>query len=346
VLNLAVPSGATIRAAFCPMAARDGSVGLVAGYVKDAHSDRAVADARVVFAWTDFDVDPVTARAVSRQRTTAVTTGRDGTFRMCGIPVLRAVLMQAQFGAHEATGAVEVQVPASGVLVETLRLDAGAAAADASTTSAVTLTGEVRRAGSERALAGAHVHLYGASEDVVTGPDGSFRLSGVPLGSQSLEVTALGFQPQRLALDVRAADMDRVSISMIETGIVLDSVKIVGKRTTALSAEFDQRSAHGAGMYITEAMIAKAKPHETAELLQAVNGFQVVNDVVYSARGLTAMSGNRVCQPTVYVDGNKVGNMNDIVPSAIHGIEAYVSSTDVPVKYAAGHCGAILIWTK
>jgi hypothetical protein len=34
------------------------------------------------------------------------------------------------------------------------------------------------------------------------------------------------------------------------------------------------------------------------------------------------------------------------VPTAIHGIEIYASSINVPVKYKSSSCGAILIWTK
>jgi hypothetical protein len=343
-LNLAVPSGATIRAAFCPISARDSTLGLVAGYVKDVASDHPVGGARVVFAWDDFDVDRRSARATERQHLVAATSGKDGTFRLCGVPVLRSVLMQAQIGSHEATGAVEVEVPASGVLVETLRLDA-------SPSGATSVTGEVRRSGSARPVPGAHVHLYGAGTEVLSSADGTFRLSDVPYGTQSIEVTALGYYPRRYAVNVRPGEMPTVSISMLEMGPVLDSVRIVAKRQGAatLHREFDDRSARGAGEYITEEMIAKAQVLQTAELMQQVRGFYVMQDTVYSSRGVTGIGANtnHVCQPVLYIDGNQsAGTMNDIVPSAIHGIEIYASSINVPAKYKSGSCGAILIWTK
>ena len=341
-VNLAVPSGETIRAVFCPISARDSTLGLVAGYVTDVNSDHPVAGARVVFAWDDFDVNQRSALATEHRRLAAVTSGRDGTFRLCGLPVQRTLLVQAQIGAHEATGAVEVEVPTSGVLVQTLRIDA-------SPSGSTSLAGVVRKSGSVRTIAGAHVHLYGAIGEVVSAPDGTFRLSAVPYGTQSVEVTALGYYPRRYAIDVRPGDVPNVTIPMLEMAPVLDSVRIVAKRQTAatLHREFDERSAHGSGQYITEDMIAKASVLETAELMQQVPGLYVMSDTVYSSRGVTALTGNRVCQPTLYIDGNPSGGtMNDIVPSAIHGIEIYASSNEVPPQYRSSSCGAILIWTK
>ena len=352
-VNLAVPSGPTIRAAFCPIAARDSSMGLVAGYVKDVRSDHPVAGARVVFTWSDFDVDPRTAQATPRERTAVASTGRDGTFRLCGLPVQRTMLMQAQFGDHEATGAVEVEVPTSGVLVESLRLNAG----DVGTTSVV---GKVTREDNERAVAGARVHLYGGQNEVVTSADGSFHLSGVPLGTQSIEVTALGFYPRRLSLEARSAETSKVTIGMLEMPTVLDSVKVLGTRAGALTLyrEFDERSAHGIGQYITEEMIAKQNPRLTSDLMQQVRGFYVMSDTVYSSRGITRIprfmgdTVNRVCRPSIYIDGNHISaanqalTLNAVQPAAIHGIEVYASSAEVPAKYLVGNCGAIFIWTK
>jgi hypothetical protein len=67
---------------------------------------------------------------------------------------------------------------------------------------------------------------------------------------------------------------------------------------------------------------------------------------VYSSRGITTLGGNRVCAPAVYVDGMPGPAIDDISPLAIHGIEIYSSSAEVPAKYPTGGCGAILIWTK
>ncbi len=349
-VNLAVPSGATIRSVFCSSTAADSSVGLVAGYVKDAHTDRPVEGIRVVFAWSDFDVDRLTAQATSRDRVAAATTDRDGMFRMCGVPVLRSLSLQAQYGDHKATGIIETTVPASGVLVQTIRFDPNAS-------GTVAVNGAVRDEAAQFTIAGAHVHLVGASGEVVTASDGSFHLIDVPLGTQSIEVTALGYAPRRYAIELKSGQVEKIVIGMVETGTVLDSVKIRSARSTSLARhhEFDERSAHGSGQYITEAMIEKAAPLETAQLMQQVRGYYVMMDTVYSSRGVTALGSNdpsrpstdRACKPKLYVDGGYSDRtMNDIAPDAIHGIEIYASGAVIPVQYKSGLCGVILIWTK
>lgn len=342
-VNLAVPSGPTIRSLFCPIAARDSTIGLVAGYVQDVNSNHPVFGARVVFAWNDFDVDRRTARATPEKRTAAVSTGRDGTFRICGLPVRRTLLMQAQFGDKEATGAVEVEVPTSGVLVETLRLNA-------SDVGSTTVSGRVQREGSQGPVAGAHIHLYGAASETVTAADGSFHLGGVPFGTQSIEVTALGFYPRRYAIDVHSSGTETATIRMLEVARVLDSIRVIAKRTAQLPGEreFDDRSAHGQGQYITEAMIEKAQPFYTTDLLRQVRGFYVMGEGVYSTRGITTLSGNRVCSPAIYLDGGPVSSevIDDLSPNAVHGIEVYTSDAIAPAMYKGGACGMILVWTK
>ncbi len=281
-VNLAVPSGATIRAAYCPIAAHDSTIGLVAGYVKDVHSDHGVAGARVVFKWSDFDVDRRTAQAKPRELVASVVTGRDGTFRVCGLPVMRSMLMQAQFGDREATGAIDATIPSSGVLVETLRLDA-------TIVGTASLSGTVQRDGSEGPIGAAHVRLFGASSEVLSAPDGSFHLNDVPLGTQSIEVTALGFYPRRYEVDVHAANTEHATIHMIEVARTLDSIRIIAKRqaTPLWSREFDDRSAHGQGQYINEDMIAKADPFKITDLFRQLRGFTVRNGSIVSTRGVT-----------------------------------------------------------
>jgi hypothetical protein len=350
-VNLAVPSSATIRSVYCPIAAHDSTIGLVAGYVRDANTDHPVGGARVVFTWNDFDVDRRTARATPRRLSASVITGHDGTFRVCGLPVLRPMLMQAQFGDHEATGAIDAMIPASSVLVETLRLDA-------SVVRTAMLAGTVQRDGALGPIAGAHVRLYGAATEVLSAADGSFHLSDVPLGTQSIEVTALGFYPRRYMVDVHSKSTESATIGLIEVAKTLDSIRIIAKRqaTPLWDREFDDRRAHGQGQYITEEMIVKADPFKITDLLRQANGFRVSETgVVTSTRGAVtiasdptnATGGGGPCSPPIYLNGMPFQlPLDNISPAAIHGIEVYASSAAAPVQYHGGACGIILVWTK
>lgn len=345
-LDLAVPSGNTIRSAFCGKIARDTSVGLVEGFVHDALSDAPVEAVRVLFAWSDFTVDRRTARPTPHYHTVAARTAVDGSFAVCGLPVSTSLLMQAQIGERESTGAVEVQIPPAGVLVESLRIAANK-------TASAAIAGVVIRDGStQRPVAGAHVHVFGAHEDVLTGADGSFRLNAVEIGTQSLEVTAVGFRPRRYAIEVREGTPISVNLVLPEMAQVLDTVRSTARRVAApsLRDEFDARAFHGTGQYLTEDMIAQKHPWQTTDLLQYVRGFEYLRDTVFSKRGEVEVGGNAVCKPLLLIDGSPANSMNEVLPIAIHGIEVYASSINVPIQYSATAtatgCGAILIWTK
>jgi hypothetical protein len=341
-LSLAVPSGKTIRSAFCPpVTARDSTLGLVEGFVRDAQSDQPVAAVRVLFAWSDFTVDRRTGRATRRHHTVAASTARDGSFAVCGLPVSQNFLMQAQIGDRAATGAVEVVIPPGGVLVETLRIATNKA-------GTASVSGEVRGAGARQLVAGAHVHVFGTSDEVVTADDGSFHLNDVPIGTQSIEVTALGLRPRRYAVDVRPDGASNVIIAMTEMAQPLDTVRTIAKsvNAAALREEFDRRTIRGTGQYITEDMIARTHPWLTSDLIRYARGFEFKNDTVFSTRGDYEVGGTGVCKPVLLIDGNPADSMNEVMPIAIHGIEIYASSINVPLKYPSSACGAIFIWTK
>ncbi len=345
-LSLAVPSGNTIRSAFCGKIARDTSLGLVEGYVHDALSDAPEAEVRVLFAWSDFTVDRRTARATPRYHTVAAKTASDGSFAVCGLPISTTLLMQAQIGERASTGAVEVQIPPGGVLVESLRIAA-------TKTATASISGVVIRDGSsQRPVVGAHVHVFGANEEVLTGDDGGFHLNAVEIGTQSIEVTAVGFRPRRYAIEVHDGSPIKVNLVLPEMAQMLDTVRSTTHRggAPALRDEFDARAVRGTGQYINEDMIAKTKPWQTTDLLRYVHGFEFKSDTVFSKRGEIEVMGTGICRPLLLIDGSPADSMNEVLPIAIHGIEVYASSINVPIQYSATAtatgCGAILIWTK
>ena len=111
-LELAVPSARTIVAAVCPDSTRANGGGLIMGTVHDAVTDAPLANARVVAMWTGVNVG---ADAVLKvPRAASFVTGRDGVYRLCGIPAGTRVALQARVGKQQ-TGWVEMQITAGGI---------------------------------------------------------------------------------------------------------------------------------------------------------------------------------------------------------------------------------------
>ena len=93
-------------------------------------------------------------------------------------------------------------------------------------------------------------------------------------------------------------------------------------------------------------MIARTHPWKTSELIRYVRGFEVRADTVFGKRGDYELGGTGQCKPLILIDGSPADLMDEVLPIAIHGIEFYASSVNVPLKYPASACGAIYIWMK
>jgi hypothetical protein len=102
-LDLATPSGATLRAAACPGLQLPPGRGAIYGEIVDADNERPLAGARVVVMWREISVDRATLRVASTDRVSAVAADSGGGYRLCGVPTGTPLFMQVQSG--QAAGA-------------------------------------------------------------------------------------------------------------------------------------------------------------------------------------------------------------------------------------------------
>ena len=367
---LGLPSVASLRRAFCPLAVRDTSLGVVLGVVRRA--DGLVAPrAIIVFSWSDFEVDRGTATVRPRQLTASVTADSSGIYRACGLPVARTLLVQAQSGADQQSGVLEEQIGEAGVLVRDFHTSSGAVAtpvvrssvaatqpvvpSPADTTAPLgrfLLTGRVQGARGEP-VGGAQVRLFGTPRSATSAQDGTFRLAGLPGGTQGIEVVALGFYPRRLRVEMGDVTAP-VVVRLERAAVVLDSMRILAKRAyrpdAASAKEFDARLATGRGVFITEEQIERRHAFETSDLLKLAPGVRVhgfgSEARIAAARGRTTI-GNTECAVDIFIDGvrGQQADINALPPEALHGVEIYTVA-NAPAKYGVGPCGAILLWTK
>jgi Carboxypeptidase regulatory-like domain/TonB-dependent Receptor Plug Domain len=359
---LSIPSTSTLRRALCEASVRDTSVGVVLGAVRRA-GDTTVPGATVVFKWSDFDIDRRTATVRPRQLTMSAITDAHGVYRACGLPVARTLLVQAQAGATEQSGVIEEQIGEAGVLIRDFRLaaqtvasspdDAARAASDSTAVlGRLVLAGHVLSAGGQP-IPSAQVRLFGTSRVSTTNVAGEFRLSGLPSGTQGIEVVALGFYPRRVRVEI-ADETAPLSIRLERAAVVLDSIRVLAKRLNGRNRignrEFEDRVANGVGQFITEDEIAHRNAIETTDLLKLVPGVRVYGfgseARIAAARGRTNF-GNTQCPLDVFIDGlrGQQADVNTIMPDALHGIEVYTVAT-APARYRVGPCGAIFLWTK
>ena len=365
-VQLYVPSAGTVVASVCPDSTRTEGRGLVMGIVRDASTEKPATGVRVVLMWTGVSVAGNSVLKVPQA--TSVLTDDMGTFRACGVPTQTLVRLQARSSAG-ASGWIEVTVPPTGLALRDVLLgerpavvaQAPAAAPGTPDTAAArkpappggaTLTGHVTSA-EGKPLEGAMVLLLGTQLSARSDVDGAFRLTGLPAGTQSVEVREIGYSPKRFAVDLTPRHPSTLTATLDEHTTVLKTMEITAKRGSEI-AGFDQRKKSGLGYYMDRDQIEKSNPISTTDLFRQVPGLTVAWDGEGYSVQVNRNSNGGSCPVAYYIDGSPFLSVGDdidqiVQPQDVAAIEVYKSSAETPMQFQGadgGPCGTIVIWTK
>lgn len=332
------------------------------GRVYEADSGTPANGAKVSLVWYELDVSAGVKR-VPRVREAIV--GRDGAYRICGLPaeldgraqVIRGNLTSGDipisFGQNmlvlrsmsiAAPGAISVAPsPSSG--------DSSARSAPMTVIGAARLTGKVRdKAG--RPLVGARVQLVGTARAASTRTTGEFTLDSLPSGTQTVSVRLLGYAPVEQAVDLSAREAKTVTLTMDNFIPVLETVRVNAQRERALDdVGFARRKRTGMGWYMEGDAIRNRNALNFSDLLRGAPGIRITQSqnrqIIQSSRDPQGGCVN------IWVDGTlwqqlEPGDVDDFVkPHELAALEVY-SSTSTPAEYApAGRssCSTIVGWT-
>jgi hypothetical protein len=366
LLDLGVPSMRTVLHVICRDSATEGK-GMMIGVVRDAETDAPLAGALVVVMWTEMNIGNSSLSKLPKAAHTTV--GERGYYRLCGIPngvVLRA---QARMGA-KASGWIDITMPPGGVIQRDFLMgQRQVAAAPAPPSSApgaqgttaappaapkplgtAQLNGTVVGADG-KPLEGAQVYLVGTAVGARADSRGIFRLTGLPAGTQTVEVRLISYSPKRYTVDLSPHRESKLAAVMDAKAQVLGEVTVQGKPTSNIPG-FDDRAKRGMGTFLNREDIENRQSVLTTDLFRTIPGLTVgfdgQNYVVTSSRSMG--SG---CQVQWYLDGSPFDNSSNdldqmIRPDDIEAIEVYKSASEVPVQYQGQNasCGTILVWTK
>jgi hypothetical protein len=344
--DLGIPSAARLRSAFCP--ARGGSVskGAFVGVVRDSRDGKPLGGAPVVAEWWDMVVGRGTiARAPARRSTT---TAANGWFALCDVPTPGVFSVTAASGT-DSSDAIEVRMSPDGFMRREVYVGPRVGQGE--------LNGRVSNKQGQP-LGDVIVSVSGGAR-ARTNADGEWTLSGLPLGTRMLEVRAIGYYPDRRAVDVVAgAPQVRTALETFEN--VLDTVRVrAATNRAADEGGFElRRKTIGTGKFLTEDDIRRRNPIETSDLFRSVTGIRLDE----AGRTIKMRGAFDDCAPTVFVDGA-------LLPAAMTGspptpqvspddINAWVNPRDIvgieiyhdvpPAQFQVGlsGCGSIVIWTR
>jgi Carboxypeptidase regulatory-like domain len=333
-VTISVPSFATLWRATCRTPPPPSDSGLVFGTVREIGGQRTASGANVSASWLDMTLDSVGGVKQHGWRA-EVRTDSTGYFSLCGVPTTTGIRLRAVRDSA-ASGFVDL-MPLDRTRIQRRDLMLG------DSTSRGTIAGIVTgQAGKPQRDA---LVVSDAAPETRTDANGRFLLREIPVGTQQIEVRAIGLAPVVATVDVVANDTAHVDVQLVKV-VTLDTVRTKTTPGSHLVAEFEARRRAGWGTYRDSTTISK---HGTVSSVFAEMPSVTVRT---SRRGIQLLLGALQCPASIWIDGRKSDQRDllDLQPDDIAAIEVYSRKTEIPTDLvassASGGCGAAIIWTK
>lgn len=357
-LDLAIPSGASVRAARCLGQRPNAGDGMIGGYVFDAARDNTLTGATVDVRWVEVGFQKGGLRQNARRVTAIV--GDDGTYLACSVPSEAPVDLSVTHAGFRDIIA-QVVVPPAGVV----RQDFHLAASDLVHGTAAVAGRVVQDDGT--LVQNGRATIAALSVDVpVTG--GAFSIVGIPTGTWAVEIRAIGFEPQTALVHVADRSSAPLTVAVAKRAQTLETVNVVGNasRDVRVLEDIAQRSRSSGGTMLMPGNSWILGADTPTDALRGARGFMQKgpNTVIgrpyvtrdgrlvdcTSASGGGGGSGGKTV--AVYLDGNRylggLGLLNDDVPPRqILAIEAYPDVISAPMIWRTNDaCAVVAIWTR
>lgn len=365
-VDLGIPSARSVRAAICGAKASSDSSAVVMGVIRGANDRAPIGGVSVIGEWLEL---ALTRGGYTRRVPRLVaTTGPNGWFAMCNAPAGGVMVLTATRD-RDSTDAIDVHVPTDGFLRRELYLGSARTVVSGDTTRTdslapavavrhvgdIRLTGVVMTAVGEQPLANAQVGVMNGPQTRANAR-GEWTLANAPPGTRMLEVRAVGYYPERRAIDV-VADAPAIRTSLSTMRAVLDTVRVSATIADRNASGFEERRKTGVGTYITAADIARRSPNEVTDMFHAIAGVRIdrtgatidtsLVDADPNASGTRLLMRGLMkdwCSPAIFMDGHFLGDLSVeeinqwVRPSQVTGIEIY-RGPGIPPQFDRGMGG-------
>ncbi|MFY7922648.1 MAG: carboxypeptidase regulatory-like domain-containing protein, partial [Gemmatimonas sp.] len=344
----------------CPTGS-DSAVTLV-GEVRSAGNKSPLANATVSVEWPEWVFGKKSTVREEVRRTAR--TDSVGRYVLCGAP--RGTVVSAQaWQASDSTGSIEFGIPESAYAVLSLFVDIRASAPTAAAQNAAgpapvrSGAGIVRgavRTSTAAALPGAIVRVIGSGAAVRPDTMGSFFIVDAVGGTKTVEARAIGYVPERRAVQLEPGVPLEVSFALNKRSVLLDTVRVVAGRTLPYDVQaLERRWRQGQGTFLDGATVRDRANNMITNALTGIPGIRIV-----SGRGWGNNIGGRSftgaeCRATLFLDGFRLSTPGQypatldemVAPDEVAVLEVYARSSTVPAEYLTmDGCGVVAVWTK
>ncbi len=380
-LPLATPSLRTVINLTC-RPTLSAEYGMVTGEVRRSADGTPITGANVQVEWPEWVLQR--GRMVTDLRRIVARTDAEGRYALCGVPGGNTVRAIA-FAQGDSTGAVELEVPQSAYALQdfalasmeriVVRLDSAATGSRASaappagaTPPAAGMTTTIRRGRATvrgvvrtldgRPLSNAVVRVIGSGSQVRTNTEGAFTIADAGAGTQTVEARAIGYQPNRIPLQLRDGQIAPLVLRMSVQRVQLDTVRVVaGKQIAPEVKAIERRWRTGVGTILDAKAVRERSVLFVSDALRGINGVSVTQIGSYGQAVMMRSPFNGAeCLANIIVDGQLVTKNSDAQVTLddlarredVTAIEVYARTNLVPPEFStlATGCGVVVMWTK
>lgn len=334
--DLAIPSSASINTVACGRSGASDSTGLVIGILSDARTGEVFVTGAVQASWQEIVLQK--GRLDTRDQHVSATVSPTGWFALCGVPAGIDVLARAFRGA-DSSGFVTMNVPIAGLTRRDFRIGGTAS-----------IHGIVRN-DRQSPLRHAKIAVGGTDRATFSDSSGTFHLTGIPAGSQTIELRALGYMPETRAVELTPDSDTSFTVALTSVQRVLDTIQVVATRLyNADGNGFLKRKRRGFGTFIDEEEIARRKAIDLYSMLFTVPTVRITHSGFGRSITMRGISGQ--CVPALFLNGARMTSdlLEDLDllarPEEIGGIEVYSAGNAPAEFYSFEGCGSVVIWTR
>ena len=204
---------------------------------------------------------------------------------------------------------------------------------------AAILEGRVTDAATGKDLPGATLRLVDLPVGTISGPDGGYRLWGLPGGRQVLSCSHIGYQTRSDTLDLRGGVEYRLDLALQPVAITQGQLEVTAARPEAPA------SGQAGALTLTAAQLRQAPAVGEPDLLRSLSlqpGVKAASDYssgLYVRGGSPDQNAILLDQVPVYNPSHAFGFFSTFNPDAVEELSLYKGT--YPATYA-GNLGALL----
>ena len=339
-LDLAVPSGAIVRALRCGGDSTVGRHGMAAGFVDDLQKSMPLPGAVVTAQWPRIATDEPHPRIAAAGRSAAV--GVDGTYLLCELPVDVPLSIRVAVSNHRPVVS-EITIPSAGARrIDFHLVDSSVAGGN------TTLLGRVEQKDGSAVRSGrASMEELGIDVPI---SGGRFVMTGLPAGTWVVSARAVGLEPTSVLVNLEKPDTTSVTITLLDHAQSLEAVSITGKETreSAILRDVLFRKRFGAGTVFMPGNPWLQGASQIGDVVRAARGFHAPSpDVVVGRQPCTSGPSLRL-----FLNGEPfalgLAELNRMIPIRdVLAIEAYPDGAFAPFIWRRDKpCAVIAVWTN